>query len=305
LSVPLSAASGITSVVKNAGKLSTKGYELFVGGTPIKFRDFSWNASVNFTKYKSVVDELAPGVANIFLAGFTTPNIRLVAGDEYGQIYGSAYQRNADGQLLLSPTTGLPLPTADVVKIGNPNPDYTMGISNDFNYKSFTFSFLLDIRKGGDQYSRNIADVQRNGVAAETGEFARFEADGVTQSKPYLFPGVYASGANAGAANTINVRAQDYYGNAGKYVAAEGYIYDTSWFRVREAAFNYRLPANLVKGFRTIEIGAFGRNLYLKAKNYPHFDPEQNALGVSNAQGLEFNSLPSTRTFGLNLKLVL
>lgn len=305
LSVPLSAASGITSVVKNAGKLSTKGFELLVGGTPIKFRDFSWNASVNFTKYKSTVDELAPGVANIFLAGFTTPNIRLVAGDEYGQIYGSAYQRNADGQLLISPTTGLPLPTADVVKIGNPNPDYTMGISNDFNYKSFSFSFLLDIRKGGDQYSRNIADVQRNGVAAETGEFPRFEADGVTQAKPYLFQGVYASGANAGAANTTNVRAQDYYGNSGKYVAAEGYIYDTSWFRVREAAFNYRLPANLVKGFRAIEIGAFGRNLYLKAKNYPHFDPEQNALGVSNAQGLEFNSLPSTRTFGLNLKLVL
>jgi TonB-linked SusC/RagA family outer membrane protein len=305
LQVPLSAASGITSVYTNAGKLSTKGFELLVSGTPIKSKDFAWNASVNFTKYKSMVGELAPGVSNIFLAGFVTPNVRLVAGDEYGQIYGSAYQRNANGQLLISPTTGLPLPTADVVKIGNPNPDYTMGISNDFSYKSISLSVLLDVRKGGDQYSRNIADVQRNGVTVETAEFPRFEADGLTQSKPYLFPGVYASGANAGAPNTIAVRAQDYYGNSGKFVAAEGYIFDTSWFRIREAALSYRLPSNLIKGFRSIEIGAFGRNLYLKAKNYPHFDPEQNALGVSNAQGLEFNSLPNTRTFGLNLKLVL
>ena len=307
LSVPLSAASGITSVFKNAGKLSTKGFELMVGGTPLKAQYFSWDINANFTKYKSIVEQLAPGVANIFLGGFTTPNIRLVEGDEYGQIYGSAYQRNDTGQLLISPTTGLPLPTADVVKIGNPNPDYTIGINNTVTYKNLSFSFLIDIRKGGDQYSRNVADVQRNGVAIETAEFPRFEADGITQTKPYIFQGVYASGANAGQPNTVYVRAQDYYGNAGKYVAAEGYIYDTSWFRLREAGLNYRLPEGIVKRtpFSILEFGVFGRNLYLKAKNYPHFDPEQNALGISNAQGLEFNSLPSTRTFGVNLKIVL
>ena len=306
LAVPVSATSGITSVIKNAGKLSTKGFELMVGGTPLKAKDFSWDASVNFTKYKSMVGELAPGVANIFLAGFTTPNIRLVAGDEYGQIYGSSYQRNANGELLLS-AAGLPLASADVVKIGNPNPDYTVGINNNFNYKSFSLSFLIDIRKGGQQYSRNIADVQRNGVAAETAEFPRFEADNITVTKPYLYQGVYASGANAGQPNTTYVSAQDYYGNTGKYVAAEGYIYDTSWFRIREAGLSYRAPQTLVNKtpFRSLELGVFGRNLYLRAKNYPHFDPEQNALGVSNAQGLEFNSLPSSRTFGVNLKIVL
>lgn len=312
LDVPVSATSGITTVTKNAGSLSTKGVELMIGGTPLKTKDFSWDISANFTKYKSVVDELAPGVSNIFLGGFTTPNIRLVAGDEYGQIYGTAYQRNEAGQLIITAPTatdpgGLPLPTAGVVKIGNPNPDYTIGISNNFNYKSFSLSVLLDIRKGGDQYSRNIADVQRNGVAAETGEFPRFEADNLTLTRPYIYEGVYASGPNAGQANTTMVTAQRYYGNNGKYVAAEGYIYDTSWFRVREAALNYRLPQDVLRKtpFRGLEFGVFGRNLYLRAKNYPHFDPEQNALGVSNAQGLEFNSQPSSRTFGVNLKITL
>jgi TonB-linked SusC/RagA family outer membrane protein len=306
LPVPVSAGSGVTSVYKNAGKLSTKGVELSVSGTPIKTANFSWNLGVNYTQYKSMVEELAPGVANIFLGGFTTPNVRLVAGEEYGQIYGSAYQRDAAGKLLINPSTGLPLATAGIQKIGNPNPKFTMGITNNFSYKNFSLYMLMDIRKGGDQYSRNIADVQRNGVAIETAEYPRFNADG-TANTPYLFDGVYVSGANAGQANTTKVNAQNYYGNSGKYVAAEGYIYDTSWFRVRELSLSYKLNSSILAKtpFKQFEIGAFGRNLFLSAPNYPHFDPEQNALGVSNAQGLEFNSLPNTRTFGFNLKVVL
>ena len=306
LAVPVSAGSGVTSVYKNAGKLSTKGVEISVSGTPIKTADFAWNLGVNYTQYKSMVDELAPGVDNIFLGGFTTPNVRLVAGQEYGQIYGSAYQRDAAGKLLINPSTGLPLATAGIQKIGNPNPKFTMGVTNNFTYKNLSLYVLMDIRKGGDQYSRNIADVQRNGVAIETAEYPRFNADG-TANTPYLFDGVYASGTNAGQPNTTKVNAQNYYGNSGKYVAAEGYIYDTSWFRVREVSFSYKLNSKLLAKtpFKQFEVGAFGRNLFLSAPNYPHFDPEQNALGVSNAQGLEFNSLPNTRTFGFNLKVVL
>jgi TonB-linked SusC/RagA family outer membrane protein len=305
LSVPVSGTSGVTSVLKNAGKLSTKGVELLVSGTPIKTQNFSWDLGVNYTQFKSMVDELAPGVTNIFLGGFTTPNIRLVAGDEYGQIYGNAYQRNAAGQLLINPSTGLPLATPGVQKIGNPNAKFTMGITNTFAYKNLSLFVLLDIREGGQQYSRNIADVQRNGVAIETAEYPRFNADGSVNT-PYLYEGVYASGANAGQPNTIKVNAQNYYGNSGKYVAAEGYIYDTSWFRVREMALNYKFSSKILGNspFKQIEMGVFGRNLFLNAPNYPHFDPEQNALGISNAQGLEFNSLPNTRTFGVNFNLV-
>jgi hypothetical protein len=180
-----------------------------------------------------------------------------------------------------------------------------MGITNTFAYKNLSLFVLLDIREGGQQYSRNIADVQRNGVAIETAEFPRFNADG-SANLPYLYEGVYASGANAGQPNTIKVNAQNYYGNSGKYVAAEGYIYDTSWFRVREMALNYKLSSKSLANspFKQVELGVFGRNLFLNAPNYPHFDPEQNALGISNAQGLEFNSLPNSRTFGLNVNLV-
>ena len=307
LDVPVSAGSGVTTITRNAGKLSTKGVEMLVTGIPVKTNSFSWELGVNYTQFKSVVDELAPGVKNIFLGGFTTPNIRLVAGDEYGQIYGSAYQKNTEGKLLINPATGLPLATPNVEKIGNPNPKFTMGITNSFTYKNFSLFTLLDIREGGDQYSRNIGDVQRFGAAIETVEFPRFEADNVTVTTPYLYEGVYASGPNAGQPNTKKVSAQDYYGNNGKYIAAQGNIYDTSWFRIREVSLSYKLSSKILANspFKQFEIGAFGRNLFLNAPNYPHFDPEQNALGISNAQGLEFNSLPNSRTIGFNLKIVL
>jgi TonB-linked SusC/RagA family outer membrane protein len=305
LAVPVSATSGVTNYFVNAGKLSTKGVEVAVNGTPIKSSNFSWGIGVNYTQFKSIVDELAPGVDNIFLGGFTTPNIRLVAGDEFGQIYGSKYQRDINGNMLINPATGLPIATPGVEKIGNPNPKFTVGITNTFTYKNFSLYGLLDIRQGGDQYSRNIADIQRNGVGIETAEFSRFDTNGTTVSTPYLFNGVYASGVNVGQPNSTKVSAQSYYGNSGKYVAAEGFIYDTSWFRLRELSLSYSLNSKLLANspFKQFEIGAFGRNLFLNAPNYPHFDPEQNALGISNAQGLEFNSLPNARTIGFNLKV--
>jgi TonB-linked SusC/RagA family outer membrane protein len=298
--VPNSATAGITQSTQNAGTINTKGIELGVNIIPLKAKDFTWTIDFNYTQFKSMVGKLAPGVTNIFLGGFTTPNIRLVEGDEYGQIYGNAYQRDIKTGKIIVGANGLPLITSGVQKIGNPNPKYQIGITNTFNFKTFTFSFLLDYKKGGDQYSRNLADLQRNGVALETAEFPRFDAAGAATT-PYLFDAVYANGTP----NTTYVSAQNYFGNSGKYAAAEGFIYNTTWFRVREASMSYKLPSEVLRKtpFGNAELSVFGRNLYLRAPNYPHLDPEQNALGISNAQGLEFNALPQTRSMGVGLKL--
>lgn len=299
-SVPISNTSGIGSITKNAGSLSNKGVEISIDGTPVKTSSFTWNIRFNFTDFKSIVNKLDVGVTNIFLGGFTTPNIRLVQGDEYGQIYGNAYQKDTKTGKMIVGANGLPLITSGVQKIGNPNPDYIIGATNTFTFKGFNLSVLIDYRQNGDLYSRNIADLQRNGVAKETAEFPRYDASGVVQ-KPYLFDAVYANGT----ANTTYVSAQDYYGNSGKYAAAEGFIYNGTWFRIREASFSYRLPSSLLgkTPFGMAELAVFGRNLFLSAPNYPHLDPEQNALGISNAQGLEFNALPQTRTMGVSVRL--
>jgi TonB-linked SusC/RagA family outer membrane protein len=298
--VPVSPTSGIGSVVMNAGNLSNVGDELGINAQIIKGNNFNWDMSLTFTDFTSKVEKLAPGVTNIFLGGFVTPNIRLVEGDEYGQIYGNAYQRDPKTNKIIVGANGLPLITSGVQKIGNPNPSWLGGLTNNFSYKGLTLSVLLEYKKGGDQYSRNLADLQRNGVVVETAEFARYDGAGVA-TKPYLFDAVYANGQP----NTTYVTAEQYWGNSGVFAAAEGFIFETTWFRVREASLTYRVPSSVLRRlpFGNIEFGVFGRNLYLHAPNYPHLDPEQNALGISNAQGLEFNALPQTRSMGVSLKL--
>ncbi len=301
LFVPVSSAAGISSVLRNAGSLTTNGIELQMGLNPFRNANgFSWSTNVNYTQFKSIVDSLAPGVPVITLAGFVTPNIRLVAGDEYGQIYGNAYVRDANGKMVVNATTGLPLITPNVQKIGNPNPKFQVNIGNSFSYKGLELSVLLEIKEGGEQYSRNLADLQRNGVAIETATVERLNADG-TPATPYIFDAVTPTGEP----NTKAITSEQYWGNAGKYAAAEGFIYNTSWFRIREAALNYRLPQSIFKNtaIGSVIVGVFGRNLFLYAPGYPHLDPEQNVLGVSNAQGLEFNALPQTRTMGANLRV--
>lgn len=300
--VPYSGASGISSVFKNAGEMETKGVELALTLIPVRTKDFTWSLSGNYTKFKTEVTRLAPGVSVITLAGFTTPNIRLVEGDEFGVIYGNMYNRDAQGRLLLG-TNGLPTPTSGVFKIGNPNPKFTLGLTNTFSYKGFALDVLIDVRGKGDIYSRNIADLRRNGVVIETADRPRVDKDNETLLANYQFDGVDANG------NKVNVpvTAEQYWGNSGVHVAAEGFIFNTQWVRVREANLYYRLPKEITNKtpFGNIEFGIFGRNLFLRAKGFPHLDPEQNVLGASNFQGLEFNANASTRTLGVNLRLTL
>lgn len=299
--VPVSATSGITSVVKNSGTMTNKGWEMGINATPLKGKNFTWNVNFTYTQFKAIVEKLEAGVTNIFLGGFTTPNIRLVAGEEYGQIYGNAYRRDPNkGNKIIVGANGLPLITPGVQNIGNPNPKWIGGLTNTFSWKGLSLSVLLEYKKGGQMYSRNIADLQRNGVAKETAEFPRYDAAGVVQ-RPYLFDAVYANGNP----NTTMLSAQDYFGNSGIFAAAEGFIFGTTWFRVREASLSYQVPAAVLRKlpFGNAEFSLFGRNLFLHAPDYPHLDPEQNALGVSNAQGLEFNALPQTRSMGVALKL--
>lgn len=298
-SVPVPSTSGFTSLVTNAGRLSTKGVEFLISGTPIEKENFSWETSLNFTSFRSIVEELAPGVSNISIGGFTSPNIQLVPGQQYGQIWSNAYQRDAQGRMIIG-ANGLPKVTTNVQAVGNPNPRFTAGFSNTFNYKGFSLSFLFDYKHKGDQLSRTIGDLRINGVSAETAEFPRFNADG-TPNRAYTFEGVKEDGTP----NTTAVTAQQYFSLQGKYVAWEGYVLDATFLKLREATLNYKFPTEWfgkAKFIKNLQLSVYGRNLFIYAPNYPDLDPEQNLLGVSNARGLEFGITPTARTIGGSLR---
>ncbi|KAA3436138.1 SusC/RagA family TonB-linked outer membrane protein [Rufibacter hautae] len=298
-SVPVSSSSGFTSQTRNAGSLRNKGIEFLLNVTPLKTSNFTWDLSFNFNRNRSEVIELAQGVPNIILAGFTTPNVRLEAGQPYGVMYGSVFRRNDQGQLIIG-ANGEPSLDPLSKKIGDTNPDWTGGITNNLNYKGINLSFLIDIRKGGDVYSRNLGDLRRSGVLAEAAEFDRFTSDGKLAT-PYVYEGVKADGS----VNTTPITTERYFTSL--FTAGESYVYDATAVRLREASLSYAIPTGLLQKtpFGRLEVGLNGRNLLLWAPNFPHLDPENNTLGVSNAQGFEFNGLPNTRSYGAFLRLTL
>ena len=300
LNVPVSGASGFITQIRNAGRLESTGIELALDITPIKTPNFTWTISANWTRIRNKVISLASGVKNVTLGGFTTAQSRVEAGQPYGVLYANVLLRNEQGRLILN-DLGLPIADASgVKKVGDPNPDWLAGITNTISWKGITATFLIDIRQGGDILSRNIGDLRRTGVAAETAEFDRFDASG-NPTRPYVISGVRQSD---GQENTTPVSVQQYWSNLYNFSSPGEFVFDGSWVRLREASIFYSLPQGLLSRspFGKVEIGLNGRNLLLFTK-VPHIDPEVNLTGASNSQGLEFNSLPQTRTYGAVLRL--
>lgn len=299
IDVPVAAASGFTTQTKNAGTLESNGIEITLSAVPVKIGTFSWNVDANWSRIRTNVIELAPGVQNIGLAGFTTAQTRVEAGKPYGVLYANTLLRNEQGQLVINSTTGLPVPDARGAQyVGDPNPEWTAGLTNTFSWKGISASFLFDFRQGGVILSRVINDVRRTGSAIETAELERFDADGLP-AKNYVIDGVYADGTP----NTIAITSQEYWSNMYSFNVPGMGVFDASWVRLREVSVSYSLPSKILQKspFSRVELGMNGRNLALWT-DVPHIDPETNLTGASNSQGLEFNTMPNARSYGAFLK---
>ncbi len=338
IAINIPASTGFQRAVVNSGELSNTGFEVVLNLTPIKKPDFTWDATINFSKWKTLVESLPNNVPNQYLDGFTGTGVYNIAPTredsnddgiidnndnitetfEYGQILGGAFQRvndtdaagnpifnadmpyNQDGELIIEndPTSsnyGFPRvdPVARVV--GNPNPDFLLGITNTLSYKKLSLSFLFDIREGGDIW---------NGTK---GALTFFGTSELTENRGTVtvFPGLAGS---TGAANDVAVElTQNWYtGNGGGFGAVdEHFIEDGSFRRLRYVSIGYDLGSLLGNiGIDNLRLSFTGRNLYLNTP-YTGFDPELSLVGSSsNGQGLDYFQLPNTRSFsfGLNAK---
>ncbi|MDX1327897.1 MAG: TonB-dependent receptor, partial [Arenibacter sp.] len=298
--IPVDAApsSGFIDRFENVGIVSNKGYEVTLGGTPIRTDDFSWNVSVNWTTYENVVEELVEGVESVTLNGFSSTSSRAVPGESYGVIFGSRFLRNEAGAILID-DDGYPLQNPEDGVVGDPIPDWLAGISSSFRYKGFGLSVLFDIREGGDVWCGTCGILDYFGVSEAT----------LIRDQTTLFPGIVES---TGAANTQTVPYSDpsisennnwwrRYGFGG---LSETAIYDGSWIRLREITVSYDLPSKWLEGtfIEAMSLSAFGRNLWLNT-DYPGVDPETNLTGDTNGIGLDYFNQPNTTSYGLNLKL--
>jgi TonB-linked SusC/RagA family outer membrane protein len=312
VSVP--ASSGFLVRRVNAGEVKNNGIEIGLSITPLKTKNFSWTSNFAFNRIRSEVTDAGPS-GELFLGGSGLSSTGTIhrKGQPFGMIFGSKYARDeATGQLLIEESQGKPilLPTSDI--IGNPQPDFTLGINNIVKYKNFELSFLFDWRQGGDLYSITAGSLILRG---QLNNKYSLDREGLR-----VIPGVYGNPQTFKAIlddkgqpikNTASITAFDYHFTRGYggYGADETNIYDATTFRLREVTLTYTLPATILKKtpFGSARFSLSGRNLWFTAPNMLeglNFDPEVlSNFADSNIQGFDFGASPSTRRIGINLSL--
>jgi len=301
-------SSGYTSQILNLGKATNTGIEIALNLSPIRTSNgFNWDISSVFTRNRNIINDLG-GYKQFVYGGVNGTSSVHILGRPYGLIYGNAYARDDAGDILIDPNTGKPLVSGALQPIGNPNPDFILGITNSFTYKNFSLSVLFDWKQGGQLYSSTVGQMLSRGVTKDT-EDREFQivSPGVLGVAGTLKPLLDANGKTI--PNNVGISYEDYFFNNGLGPGGvdEGNIFDATVFRLREIALAYQVPKSFLKRtpFGSASISVSGRNLFYYAPNFPkytHFDPEVSSLGVGNSQGYDNLAVPTTKRFGINLR---
>ncbi len=311
LPVTISAASGFLESVRNAGLITNKGIEAVLSGSPVRSDAFQWDITANFTAYENTVNRILPDLTNITLNGFTSVSSNVIEGEPYGVIFGEALERVDDpdspfnGRLIIGPD-GFPITANDSRILGDPNPDWQLGLTNAFTYKGLTLSALVDFRKGGDVWNGTYGIAQYFGVTQHSADLRGEAGDGV------IFDGVQRTGDEANQ-YVENAQQIDLNNNAigtlanrwtrfGFGTRGEENVEDASWIRLREVRLAYTFPQSILEnlGISNATFSLTGRNLFLFT-GYKGIDPETNLTGTSNGFGLDYFNNPNTRGYGAAL----
>jgi TonB-linked SusC/RagA family outer membrane protein len=311
--IAVPASSGYNFRVLNFGEILNKGIEIDLAVRPVRTKAFNWEVRGVFTSNENTVESLIEGVERIPLFNITDEiSPYLEPGKPYGYLRGLTSLRDAEGNLLINPATGGMLQSSSESEVGDPNPDYKLGVTNTFSYKGFVLSALFDMTKGGDIYSVTVQSLLGRGVTKDT-EDREF---GV------IIPGVYGD-PNTGEPileggktipNQTRITSNDVWFSPNPTVGAtfaintpaEWSVYDATVYRLREVTLGYEFPKSL---FSKLPIGSVtlsftGRNLWYLAPNMPkytNFDPEVNSFGATSTQGVELSAAPTTKRYGINL----
>ncbi|MEO5996642.1 MAG: SusC/RagA family TonB-linked outer membrane protein [Chitinophagaceae bacterium] len=318
LGIPLSITSGYNSRAINAGEIKNYGFEAMLNLIPVQSTNFKWSMDINFSTNRSKVVSLTGNLTNFVMASRRV-SIEARIGERMGDMYGIAFTRvqNTDktkpyydatgqyvGQMVYS--NGRPIPTTDRIKLGNYNPDWQAGIYNTFEYKGVKLGFLFDIRHGGKIYSETQTVGREGGIIIETLEG---RADGYDTSKAgngVIGAGVVQNTDGSFSPNSKKVTAREWHTawTAGRGIA-EGVMYSASYVKLREVQIGYTIPDKLFKKtpFHNCAITFVGRNLLVWSE-IPHVDPEVMSFSGGTAlPGIEYMSIPSSRSYGVNLSL--
>jgi TonB-linked SusC/RagA family outer membrane protein len=304
-------ATGFSTKYVNAGNIQNQGIELILNATPVTNGDFNWDLAFNFGLNRNKVIELLPNNPDqIFYLGGTNARSAvpiIKTGGSYGEMLSYKWQRDENGNYVVNPTSGLPIGTTDLQSVGNFNPKALLGLSNTFTYKGFSLRLLVDGRVGGVIVDGTEMNLAFNGITKAT---EAHREDG------WSLGGVDSEGNPV----DVTINAQDFW-SAGqssvsgkRYGVGEFFTYDATNFRVRELSVGYKIPVPSNFFIKSARFSVVARNLAWLYRGSSildipglgtrklQIDPDM-SLGNGNYQGVQYGSLPSTRSIGCNLSL--
>lgn len=297
LAVSISQASGYASRYLNAGEITNKGWEVMISGTPVKTATgFTWDVALNWSRNRNQVVELADGLTNYVLWTERGVSSEARVGQSYGSLYGIAYARTDDGQIIFE--NGLPTTNPTLQVIGNITPKWLGGLNNTFTYKGISLSALIDTRWGGDIFDMGSSLMRNDGIVEETA---------VGREEGVIGLGVMNVGSAESPVyvpNTVVADATTFYKRYSGRQYHEAGVFDASYIKLRQASLSYQLPSSLFEHIfiKSARISAVGRNLAILYRRTPHIDPEVDEKG-GNRQGYTYGTLPSSRSIGFNVNL--
>lgn len=297
LTVDLPAATGFSRKLINAGEITNKGFEIMLTATPVSTANFTWKAMVNFSRNRSMVKSLYPGINSLNLYSTGEMSIEARPDLPFGNIVGYKYLRNENGDKVLNAAGAYQRETTTSV-LGNIQPDFLSGITNTLTYKGLSLSFLIDIRKGGKIFSYSKLQQWSVGTGKGTENGENLIADGVilgsdgkyTKSDKVLGRQAYYTSMS--------------YGNIG-----EEFVLDASYVSLREITIGYKFGQHFRKTsiLNSAKLSAVCRNLLYLYQNKEiklmGANPEGGFGPFTVAQGFESTGVPNTRSVGLNLSV--
>ncbi|QOR76263.1 MAG: SusC/RagA family TonB-linked outer membrane protein [Thermoflavifilum sp.] len=312
--VSIANSTGYGAVYLNAADMENYGHEVTLNLIPLKFKDFTWNLTVNWATNQNKVLKLGPGIDRLDFNGFAGIFVSALVGKPYGVIYGTGYVHQIPGDVK-SPLViydqgtpgdgqyGLPIISNDLEYLGNTNPKWTGSLGNTFTWKGISLYVLFEARQKYQMWNGTWGAMTNFGVSKNT-------ENRYTQ---YVFPGVtghYDNNGNLvidGKTNNISVKLdENYYTGVGSgFAVNEPFVQDASWVRLREISIGYTFQGNKLfkqahPPFESITVSLVGRNLWLHTK-YTGVDPETSLFGSQVAQGFDYFNNPGVKTYGFNL----
>jgi hypothetical protein len=241
------------------------------------------------------------------VAGFTNEGLFAIEGYPLGMMQGSYALRDSGTTAVSSKPTGQRIVDAngnyitsgELGIIGDPNPDFVSSLINTLTWKGLSLRFQFDYTQGGDMLSYTSGTLTGRGLTKDV------EA-GLDRYSGVILPGVKQDGTP----NDIQITASEAYFNnlSGFFGVADIIVYDATVVRLREASLSYSFPN---EWFRKLPFGGAsitfsGQNLWYNAPNFPKYvnlDPETSSLGVSNLRGLEYLSGPTSKRYGVSVRV--